>query len=513
MNLIKKNNFKFQSLFYKPILKLNKIFNRNDSLNSENSNFKNNKNFNSHRDISINNDMNIINIIRNKRYKSHKILNRKLYLNKYFEKNKKPKTIKIENNNNCNNTIKKTKTYYNFLKTNGITYSEKMYIRNKLNKNFSFNHILNKKNIDNKNIINIPYNYGLSLNTLLNNYNKNKVIKNNKHKFFHFNYSLKQIIKEPYLEPNYIKENNKMLLKLNKNLSSTDLKNNNNKIKQLHSFNLLIKNKETIDTKYKLFQIKNNFLSKDLISIIKFKLIFQLMNKYFSIINDLFKIYDNIKNFFNKHKLMNKKEFLKLIKIIEIQSLHQNINYFIDEVFLIFQIQNNNNEINENIIDIKDFFFHLIVCNNFLSYKQKIEFLLKIIEENNNKIYILEILKYIQNSLYKIKDYLFIKNLLYKNINKKILEKNDLLIIFIENKELRKLYEKNILLNEEEIDKNYKYKIKNFIMNHIKNHEINSIYNKSNILYMNDIKKIELILLDIFHSYIKKIKLENQNFI
>ena len=111
MNLIKKNNFKFQSLFYKPILKLNKIFNRNDSLNSENSNFKNNKNFNSHRDISINNDMNINNIIRNKRYKSHKILNRKLYLNKYFEKNKKPKTIKIENNNNCNNTIKKTKTY------------------------------------------------------------------------------------------------------------------------------------------------------------------------------------------------------------------------------------------------------------------------------------------------------------------------------------------------------------------------------------------------------------------
>ena len=510
MNLIKKNNFKSHSIFYNPNYKvnLNKSYNRNDSLNnSDYSIFKSNKYCNSNKNININNDMNKINFIRNKnkKYKSHLILNRKLYLNKCFEKNKKPKTIKIENNNYINDTIKKNHKNYNFLKTNEIIYSEKII---RLNKNFSFNNILNKKNIDNKNSNIIPFNYGLSLNTLLDNYNKNKVKKNIKPKFFHFNYSLKQIIKEPYLEPNYIKENNEILLKLNKNLSLTDLKkNNNDKIKQLHSFNLLIKNKKKIDIKYKLFQLNNNFLSKDLKNIIKFKIIFQFMNKYTSIINNLFKIYNNIKNFLNKHKLMNKKTFQKLI--IEFKSFHQNINSFIDEVFLIFSQQNfYNNEENEKI-NFKDFFIHLIVCNNFLSYDKKIEFLLNIIEENDNKIYILNALKYIKNSLYKSKDYLFIKNILYKNINKKILEKNELLEIFIENKVLRELYEKNILLNEEEIDKKYKNKIKIFIMNHIKNNDIDINYNKFNILYMNDIKKIELILLDIYNSYIKKIKLKN----
>ena len=364
--------------------------------------------------------------------------------------------------------------------------------RNNSNTSSQRTHILIKKE-------NLAQSFDSSNNSSINknnkNYNKNKKY----NKKLKIKYPLKQLIKlDPFhLTSPHIFDNIKKFKQLNNfhqepKIIGTRKTFEKNSIKSLGSCSILIKknfNKNKTFLLHRLIKKKSNELelNKNFLILIKWECIFKLFNLHMINIVLLVKSYNEMKFFLDKNIYISKMKFKELLITIgaDIKNEHEN---FIDFCYEIFSIDNG------ETIFIKDFFTALIIGTQKMLYDEKIKFFCNIWKNNDdNNILISEMFFCIKNNLLYYNDYEIIVNF-FKSHKEKYIACDKVFDLFINNKQLRKVYMRNVILDLYNIDKNYNNHVNKIVNINMKNLNNNFEDNCCYMFCLNDIKKLKKII-------------------
>ena len=326
-------------------------------------------------------------------------------------------------------------------------------------------------------------------------YKENHPIKKNKLSYRRINYPLNELMKlDPYhYLPKGIKDSINKFKIINKKFNYPNLKNvlktsNGNSVKSLFSNTILLRknnNNKKIHLFKKLLKIYENIPYDDLKYCIKWEGINHIWQKHIKLINFLLKNYNSYKWFFNENEYLNYEKLKDFFKIcLQVNSFDVNCNCFVDDIFLLFS----NDKIYTNI---KKLFCTLIITNNSISYEDKINSLIEVwLNESNNCININDMYFYIKNNLRTKSDHKkivsFFKNIIKtKKYNSRIFNKEDIYKYYIENIELRKIFEKNCNLNYKKIEEEYNEAVTKYYS--INSNEFNYGVNNQNVRFFSPI--------------------------
>ena len=323
-----------------------------------------------------------------------------------------------------------------------------------------------------------------------------------KRKYRKLNYSLNELIKfDPYhLLNKGVKDYLNIYIKKNENYKFPNIgkKNiitsNGNQLKVLNSLSLLIKeNKNKIQLIKKLMKMKNE-ISNELKDIIKWEGIYHLNQKHSIIINNLlFKFYD-FKYFINKNENITFDDLNEFLNIIINVNLVKNTFYcFLEDILYLFSED-------KTTVNLKKLYSILIITNNNLLYKEKINFLCNIWEIfDTNEINIRSLFYYIKNG-FKIKSdyqkiYFYIKKKykLNSNISKDIINS-----LFNYDNKILFYFERNCIINFKKINQKYNELLSQGILNNLNSLGLN-MFNPDNykIFCSKDIEHFENFLINI----------------
>ena len=323
-----------------------------------------------------------------------------------------------------------------------------------------------------------------------------------KRKYRKLNYSLNELIKfDPYhLLNKGVKDYLNIYIKKNENYKFPNIgkKNiitsNGNQLKVLNSLSLLIKeNKNKIQLIKKLMKMKNE-ISNELKDIIKWEGIYHLNQKHSIIINNLlFKFYD-FKYFINKNENITFDDLNEFLNIIINVNLVKNTFYcFLEDILYLFSED-------KTTVNLKKLYSILIITNNNLLYKEKINFLCNIWEIfDTNEINIRSLFYYIKNG-FKIKSdyqkiYFYIKKKykLNSNISKDVINS-----LFNYDNKILFYFERNCIINFKKIDQKYNELLSQGILNNLNSLGLN-MFNPDNykIFCSKDIEHFENFLINI----------------
>ena len=323
-----------------------------------------------------------------------------------------------------------------------------------------------------------------------------------KRKYRKLNYSLNELIKfDPYhLLNKGVKDYLNIYIKKNENYKFPNIgkKNiitsNGNQLKVLNSLSLLIKeNKNKIQLIKKLMKMKNE-ISNELKDIIKWEGIYHLNQKHSIIINNLlFKFYD-FKYFINKNENITFDDLNEFLNIIINVNLVKNTFYcFLEDILYLFSED-------KTTVNLKKLYSILIITNNNLLYKEKINFLCNIWEIfDTNEINIRSLFYYIKNG-FKIKSdyqkiYFYIKKKykLNSNISKDVINS-----LFNYDNKILFYFERNCIINFKKINQKYNELLSQGILNNLNSLGLN-MFNPDNykIFCSKDIEHFENFLINI----------------
>ena len=323
-----------------------------------------------------------------------------------------------------------------------------------------------------------------------------------KRKYRKLNYSLNELIKfDPYhLVNKGVKDYLNIYIKKNENYKFPNIgkKNiitsNGNQLKVLNSLSLLIKeNKNKIQLIKKLMKMKNE-ISNELKDIIKWEGIYHLNQKHSIIINNLlFKFYD-FKYFINKNENITFDDLNEFLNIIINVNLVKNTFYcFLEDILYLFSED-------KTTVNLKKLYSILIITNNNLLYKEKINFLCNIWEIfDTNEINIRSLFYYIKNG-FKIKSdyqkiYFYIKKKykLNSNISKDVINS-----LFNYDNKILFYFERNCIINFKKINQKYNELLSQGILNNLNSLGLN-MFNPDNykIFCSKDIEHFENFLINI----------------
>ena len=323
-----------------------------------------------------------------------------------------------------------------------------------------------------------------------------------KRKYRKLNYSLNELIKfDPYhLLNKGVKDYLNIYIKKNENYKFSNIGKNNiitsngNQLKVLNSLSLLIKeNKNKIQLIKKLMKMKNE-ISNELKDIIKWEGIYHLNQKHSIIINNLlFKFYD-FKYFINKNENITFDDLNEFLNIIINVNLVKNTFYcFLEDILYLFSED-------KTTVNLKKLYSILIITNNNLLYKEKINFLCNIWEIfDTNEINIRSLFYYIKNG-FKIKSdyqkiYFYIKKKykLNSNISKDVINS-----LFNYDNKILFYFERNCIINFKKINQKYNELLSQGILNNLNSLGLN-MFNPDNykIFCSKDIEHFENFLINI----------------
>ena len=323
-----------------------------------------------------------------------------------------------------------------------------------------------------------------------------------KRKYKKVNYSINQLIKlDPYhLLNQRVKDYFNIYIKKNENCQisnigkKTIITSSGNQLKVLNSLSLLIKqNKDKIQLIKKLMKMKNE-ISNELKDIIKWEGIYHLNQKHSIIINNLlFKFYD-FKYFINKNENITFDDLNEFLNIIINVNLVKNTFYcFLEDILYLFSED-------KTTVNLKKLYSILIITNNNLLYKEKINFLCNIWEIfDTNEINIRSLFYYIKNG-FKIKSdyqkiYFYIKKKykLNSNISKDVINS-----LFNYDNKILFYFERNCIINFKKINQKYNELLSQGILNNLNSLGLN-MFNPDNykIFCSKDIEHFENFLINI----------------
>ena len=302
-------------------------------------------------------------------------------------------------------------------------------------------------------------------------YKENQVKHKNKLNFKKINYPLNELMKlDPYhYLPNGIKDTITKFKKINKkynypNLGRCIKTSRGNSLKALESNSILLRKADKrIHLLKKLLKIYGKSYD-DLKYSVKWEGINHLWQKHTKLISSLLKNFPAYKWFLDDNEFMNYEKISEFFRIsFQTVSFNENIKCFIEDLFDLFSED-------KNSVNIKKIFCNFIITNNHICYEDKIDFLINVWESlKNEEINVKNIFYYIKNNLRYVSDYQKMISFFKKKFKQYfIFDKEQIYDFFVNDKNLRMIFERNCFINYKKVEENYNDVITNYFMTNIR---------------------------------------------